>query len=58
MNTIELPEEIDIRRAQEAKQQAEEELRQKQSIQEYYQSKASLARAMARLRGAEKHGRH
>lgn len=58
VNTIELPEEIDIRRAQEAKQEAEEELRQKQSIQEYYQSKASLARAMARLRGAEKHGRH
>ena len=57
VNTIELPEEIDIRRAEEAKQRAEEELRQKQSIQEYYQSKASLARAMARLRGADRHRR-
>jgi len=57
VNTIERPEEIDVRRADEAKLRAEEELRQKQSIIEYYQSKADLARAMARLKGASRHGR-
>ena len=34
----------------EAKERALEQLRQKQSIQEYYHSSASLARAMARLK--------
>lgn len=48
--TAELPEEIDIRRAQEAKDRAEEQLRQKQSLHEYHSSQASLARAMARLK--------
>ena len=33
-----------------ARQQAEERLRQKESIREYYHSKAALARAMARLK--------
>ena len=47
---VEWPEEIDIRRAQEAKEEAEESLRQKQSYQEYMQSQVSLARAMVRLR--------
>lgn len=42
--------EIDIRRAEEAKQRAEERLRQKQSIIEYHSSKAALSRAMARLK--------
>ena len=42
--------EIDVRRAEEAKQRAEERLRQKQSIHEYYHSRAALARAMARLK--------
>ena len=46
----EKPEEIDIRHAQEQKERAEERIRQKQSIQEYYHSQASLARAMNRLR--------
>lgn len=50
VDTIEKPEEIDIRRAKEAKIRAEEQLRQKQSIQEYHHSKASLARAMSRLK--------
>ena len=50
VNTAESPEEIDVRRATEAKERAEEQLRQKQSMQEYQMSKASLARAMARLR--------
>ena len=44
------PEEIDIARAQEAKERALEKIRQKQSIQEYYHTQASLSRAMARLR--------
>ena len=48
--SVESPEEIDIRRAQEAKDRAEEQLRQKQSIQEYYRTQASLSRAMNRLK--------
>lgn len=50
VSTAERPEEIDFNRAQEAKKRAEERLRQKQSIHEYYHSKAALARAMARLK--------
>ena len=37
------PEDIDEKRAKEALERAEEQLRQKQSMQEYYVSKASLA---------------
>ena len=44
------PEEIDRKRAEAARERAEERLRQKQSIHEYYHSKAALARAMARLK--------
>lgn len=51
----EYPEEIDAKRAQEAKERAQEQLRQKQSIQEYHHSKASLARALARLKESSKH---
>ena len=36
VDTAEKPEEIDIRHAQEQKERAEERIRQKQSIQEYY----------------------
>ncbi|MGN0483456.1 MAG: ATP synthase F1 subunit epsilon [Lachnospiraceae bacterium] len=54
VDTAEHPEEIDVRRAREAKERAEEQLRQKQSIQEYYMSQASLARAMSRLRVSSK----
>ena len=50
IDTCENPAEIDLRRAREAKERAEEQLRQKQSIQEYYRSQASLARAMERLK--------
>lgn len=53
VDTAERPEEIDIRRAEEARERAEEQLRQKQSIQEYHMSKASLSRAMTRLRVAQ-----
>ena len=54
VDTCESPEEIDMRRAEEAKERAQEQLRQKQSIQEYYRSKASLARAMSRLKVGKK----
>ena len=47
-------EEIDIRRAQEAKERAEEQLRQKQSIQEYHMNQMALARAMTRLKVTHK----
>lgn len=51
--SAERPEEIDAFRAQAAKERAQEQLQQKQSIMEYHISQASLARAMARLRGAK-----
>ncbi len=51
---VEWPEEIDIRRAQEAKERAEERLRQKKSYQEYMQNQIALARAMVRLRVGRK----
>ena len=53
VNTAEQPEDIDVKRAEEAKERAEERLRQKQSIQEYHLSQASLARAMARLKASQ-----
>ena len=55
VDTCEYPEEIDIRRAKEAKERAEEQLRQKQSIVEHSHSEASLARALTRLRIKEKY---
>ena len=54
VDTAEYPEEIDMRRAKEAEERAKEQLRQKQSIREYYRSQASLARAMSRLRYGRK----
>ena len=53
--SAELPEEIDERRAQEAKERAEEELRQQRSQLEYYHSQANLARAMERLKIKNRH---
>lgn len=53
--SAELPEEIDKRRAKEAKERAEEELRQKQSVTEFRQSQADLARAMERLKIKSRH---
>lgn len=50
VSAAEHPDEIDAKRAEDAKERAEERLRQKASIQEYYSSKAALARAMARLK--------
>ena len=53
--SAETPEEIDVFRAQAAAERAKEQLQQKQSIMEYHVSRASLARAMARLRGKDKY---
>lgn len=53
--SAELPEEIDARRAEDAKLRAEEELRQKRSQLEYYHSQANLARAMERLKVKNRH---
>lgn len=58
VDTAESPEEIDVRRAEEAKERAEELLRQKQSIKEYYRTQASLARAMNRLKVSQGKGVH
>ena len=54
-DSCELPEEIDSKRAEEARERAQEKLRQKQSIQEYYQTQAALNRAMNRLKVSQKH---
>jgi len=50
VQTCEHPDEVDVRRAEEARRRAEESLRQRQSMSEYKQSKLALARAMAKLR--------
>ena len=55
VETAEWPKEIDVARARQARERAEEEMRQKQSIQEYYRSVAAMSRAMARLKAAGKH---
>ena len=54
VDTAELPEEIDIKRAEMAKERAEERLRHRESMREYYYSKAALSRAMARLKVTRK----
>ena len=55
VDTAERPEDIDAVRAKQAYERAVEQLRQKQSIQEYHMSRASLARAMARLKEVGKY---
>ncbi len=45
----ERPEEVDERMAQEALEEAQEEMRQEQSLLEFHISQAKMARAMARL---------
>lgn len=55
VDTAERPEDIDIIRAREAEARAKEQLRQKQSLVEYHQTQAALARAMTRLKAAGKY---
>jgi len=49
-DSVEWPEEIDARRAEEALRRAQERLRQRMSREEYLRSQAALARALTRLR--------
>lgn len=58
VDTAERPEDIDELRARQALERAQEQLRQKQSIQEHHVSQASLARAMLRLKEAGKYEIH
>ena len=57
-DTVERPEEIDEKRAEAAKERAEEKLRQKQSISEYYHTQAALSKAVARLKISSKYNKH
>ncbi|HOQ37170.1 MAG TPA: ATP synthase F1 subunit epsilon [Acetivibrio sp.] len=50
VDTAEWPDEIDVNRAQAAKRRAEERLLRRMNRTEYIQTKAALARAMARLK--------
>lgn len=49
-HSVEWPEEIDEKRAEAALERALQRIRLRRSMKEYYQSKAAMARAMARLR--------
>ncbi len=50
VDTIELPEEIDINRAKRNADRAKEEMLQKRSIRDYYQAQARMARALNRMK--------
>ena len=52
---VELPEEIDAKRAEAARDRAEERMKQKQSIIEYYHTQAALNKAMNRRKVSRKH---
>ena len=56
VQTCEWPDEIDVTRAEVARNVAEEALRQKTSMAEYQKSKTDLARAMERLRVSQGRG--
>ena len=51
------PEEIDVEHAERAKARSEERMREKKSQVEFAHSQAELARAMAKLKVANKHAR-
>lgn len=55
VDTAEHPDEIDMVRAERAKLRAEEQLRQKQSIAEYYHTQASMAKAISRMKVRRKY---
>ncbi len=54
VETCETPDEVDLRRAEEALERAQERLRQKQSLQEYHLTQAAMARALSRLKFKDK----
>ena len=51
---LERSEEVDAARAREALERAQERMRQKQSLQEYHLTQAAMARALVRLKEAER----
>ena len=55
VHAAERPEDIDVVRAREAKEHAEEQRRQKNRQKEYYRNQMALARAMSRLSVASRH---
>ena len=55
VDSAERPEDIDEARAKLALERAKEQLRQKQSIREYYMTQAAMARALSRLHGSASH---
>lgn len=55
VDTAERPEDIDTKRAEEALERAQEQLRQQQSEREFQHTQAALARAMTRLKSASKY---
>ena len=55
VDSAERPEDIDEARAKLALERAKEQLRQKQSIREYYMTQAAMARALSRLHGSAYH---
>ncbi len=56
VDTVERPEDIDRNRAQRALERAEEEMRQNNSIKEYYTAQAAMARALSRLKHSADYG--
>ncbi|WP_408071214.1 ATP synthase F1 subunit epsilon [Butyrivibrio sp. JL13D10] len=56
VDTCEKPEDIDRNRAQRALERAEEEMRQNNSIKEYYSAQAAMARALSRLKNSADYG--
>lgn len=54
-DAIELPDEIDVKRAEEAAERAREQMEQKQGIMQYYHTQAALNRAMNRLKVSRRH---
>ncbi|MCR5746601.1 MAG: ATP synthase F1 subunit epsilon [Lachnospiraceae bacterium] len=57
VDTAERPDQIDIKRAEEARKRAEERLRLKLSEREYLSMQASLARALTRLKITKQDGK-
>ena len=55
VDSAELPEEIDVKRAEAAKERAEEKMKQEKSLKEFYHTQAALNRAMNRLKISSKH---
>ena len=54
VDSAERPEDVDAKRAQEAKERAEERIALQTSRKEYYRGQMAMARAMTRLKIKEK----